>query len=57
MDERVLLVDDEGEFLDTLADRMRNRGSTVTTSMSAVYAIHNTEDADFVVYIVVLLVL
>ena len=55
MDEKVLLVDDEGEFLDTLAERMRNRGMSVTTSMSAVEAIHKTEDSDFDVIVLDLL--
>jgi DNA-binding NtrC family response regulator len=55
MDERVLLVDDEEEFLDTLAERMRNRGMTVTTSMSAVEAIQKTEAGDFDVIILDLL--
>mgnify|MGYP001553555281 CR=1 FL=1 len=31
MDEKVLLVDDEQDFLDTLAERMRNRDMQVTT--------------------------
>jgi two-component system response regulator RegA len=55
MDEKVLLVDDEGEFLDTLAERMRNRGMNVTTSMSAVEAIQQTEAGDFDVIILDLL--
>ena len=32
MTERVLLVDDEEEFVETLAERMRNRGMDVATS-------------------------
>ncbi|MGD8243322.1 MAG: response regulator [Desulfobacterales bacterium] len=47
MDEKVLLVDDEEEFLDTLAERMRNRDMQVTTSMSAVDAVHKTAVEDF----------
>jgi len=39
MTEKVLLVDDEQDFLETLADRMRNRGMTVDTSTSAMDAI------------------
>ena len=35
MSEKVLLVDDEQEFLDTLAERMRDRGMDVTTTTSA----------------------
>jgi DNA-binding NtrC family response regulator len=34
MTEKVLLVDDEEEFVDTLAERMRNRGMDVSTSNS-----------------------
>ncbi|MCG6948021.1 MAG: response regulator [Acidobacteria bacterium] len=34
MTEKVLLVDDEEEFVDTLAERMRNRGMEVSTSNS-----------------------
>lgn len=47
MDEKVLLVDDEGDFLETLAERMRNRGMDVTTSMSAAEAILKTEAIDY----------
>jgi DNA-binding NtrC family response regulator len=35
MAERVLLVDDEAEFVDALAERMRARGMEVATSTSA----------------------
>ena len=34
MTEKVLLVDDEQEFVDTLAERMRSRGMEVATSNS-----------------------
>jgi len=34
MTEKVLLVDDEEEFVETLAERMRNRGMEVATSTS-----------------------
>jgi DNA-binding NtrC family response regulator len=34
MTEKVLLVDDEEEFVETLAERMRNRGMEVATSNS-----------------------
>jgi len=34
MTEKVLLVDDEEEFIETLAERMRNRGMDVATSSS-----------------------
>jgi DNA-binding NtrC family response regulator len=55
MDEKVLLVDDEAEFLDTLAERMRHRGMQVSTSMSAEEAIRTTADGDFDVVILDLL--
>ncbi len=55
MDERVLLVDDEEEFLDTLADRMRNRGMKVTTSSSAADAIGKTDAGDYDVIVLDLL--
>jgi len=35
MAEKVLLVDDEQDFLDTLAERMRSRGMEVTTAADA----------------------
>ncbi len=43
MNERVLLVDDEVEFVETLAERMRNRGMKVDTSTSAQEAIGKVE--------------
>jgi DNA-binding NtrC family response regulator len=55
MEEKVLLVDDEAEFLDTLAERMRNRGMQVSTSMSAEEAIRTTETGDYDVVILDLL--
>jgi len=55
MEEKVLLVDDEGDFLETLAERMRNRGMNVTTSMSAAEAIKKTEAVDYDVIILDLL--
>jgi DNA-binding NtrC family response regulator len=42
MTEKVLLVDDEEDFLDTLAERMRARGMNVTTTTSAVDALRMT---------------
>ncbi len=39
MAEKILLVDDEEDFLETLAERMRNRGMNVSTSASAKEAI------------------
>jgi DNA-binding NtrC family response regulator len=47
MDERVLIVDDEEDFLEMLAERMRNRGMKVTASVSAADAIEKTEKGDF----------
>ena len=35
MNERVLLIDDEQDFLDVLAERMRDRGMQVQTTTSA----------------------
>ena len=35
MEEKVLLVDDEKDFLDALGERMANRGMNVTTTTSA----------------------
>ena len=39
MAERILLVDDEKDFLDTLAERMRGQGMDVTTATSATQAL------------------
>lgn len=39
MTEKVLLVDDEEQFLETLAERMRARGMEVTTATSATEAL------------------
>lgn len=39
MTEKVLLVDDEEQFLETLAERMRARGMEVTTATSAAEAL------------------
>ena len=51
MTEKVLLVDDEEDFLETLADRMRTRGMTVDTSTSAMEAIKriDTESYDAII--------
>jgi DNA-binding NtrC family response regulator len=51
MTEKVLLVDDEKDFLETLADRMRNRGMTVDTSTSAIDALKriDTESYDAII--------
>ena len=47
MTEKILLVDDEEEFVNTLAERMRNRGMNVSTSTSAVEALGKIEDESF----------
>lgn len=43
MSEKVLLVDDDIEFLDTLSERMRTRGMEVSTSSSGVEALKKVE--------------
>jgi DNA-binding NtrC family response regulator len=47
MDERVLIVDDEKDFLDAMAERMENRGMKVTTCTSASNAVEQTEKVDY----------
>ncbi len=47
MTEKVLLVDDEKDFIETLADRMRNRGMTVDTSTSAMDALDKIETESY----------
>ena len=47
MSERVLLVDDEEEFLDIMSERMRNRGIEVTTASSAKEALQKIEQELF----------
>jgi DNA-binding NtrC family response regulator len=49
MSEKVLLVDDEQDFLDSLAERMRARGMDVTTTTSAEEAIKKAESYDAIV--------
>jgi len=44
MGERILLVDDEEEFLDILSERMRNRGMEVVTASSAKEALEKIEE-------------
>ena len=39
MSEKILLVDDEVDFLETMAERMRARGLDVTTATSATDAL------------------
>ncbi len=45
MEEKILLIDDEAEFVETLAARMRARKMTVTTATSAVEAL-GRDDVD-----------
>lgn len=40
---KVLLIDDERDFLDALSERMRNRGLNVATAASATEAIRKAE--------------
>jgi len=51
MSEKVLLVDDEVEFLDTLSERMRTRGMEVDTSSSGVEALKKVEQEAYDVII------
>ena len=47
MTEKVLLVDDEEEFVETLAERMRNRGMEVSTTNSGADALELVDDEAF----------
>ena len=47
MKEKVLLVDDEEEFVETLAERMRTRGMEVSTSNSGANALQLVDEEDF----------
>jgi len=47
MSEKVLLVDDEEEFVETLAERMRTRGMEVSTTNSGADALKLVDDEDF----------
>ncbi|MBW6520796.1 MAG: response regulator [Desulfoarculaceae bacterium] len=47
MAEKILLVDDEKDFVDTLAERMRTRGMNVTTSTSAKDVLENIDVESF----------
>lgn len=51
MSEKVLLVDDEKEFIETLAERMQTRGMEVSTTTSAKKALEmvDTETYDAIV--------
>ncbi|WDP88863.1 MAG: response regulator [Desulfobacter sp.] len=47
MSEKVLIVDDEREFIDALAERMTARGMDVTKSLSAVEALDKVKSKSF----------
>ena len=47
MDERVLLIDDEQDFMDVLAERMRDRGMRVSTTTSPVEALDKADEGNF----------
>ena len=51
MSEKVLLVDDEVDFLDTLSERMRTRGMEVATSSSGAEALKKVEQEAYDVII------
>ncbi len=47
MSEKVLIIDDEPEFTEALAERMKNRGMDVSTSTSAIEGLKSVEDKSF----------
>jgi DNA-binding NtrC family response regulator len=47
MNERVLLVDDEQDFIDVLAERMRDRGMDVSTTTSPLAAVDMVAKGNF----------
>ena len=47
MAEKILLVDDEADFLEALSERMRTRGMDVTTSSSAKEALDAVEQGAY----------
>ncbi len=47
MAEKILLVDDEKDFLEALSERMRTRGMEVTTSSSAQEALDAVEEGAY----------
>ena len=47
MSEKVLIIDDEPEFTEALAERMKNRGMDVSTSSSAIEGLKNVEEKSF----------
>jgi len=46
MSEKILLVDDEEEFINALGERMRNRGMSVSTTTSPADAIKRVESGE-----------
>jgi DNA-binding NtrC family response regulator len=52
MKKRILLVDDEKDFVETLAERLRNRDFHVTTAFSGKEALDTLEEYNFDVAIV-----
>jgi len=47
MSEKVLIIDDEQEFTEALAERMTNRGMDVSTSSSAIEGLKSVEEKSF----------
>ncbi|MGD9949580.1 MAG: response regulator [Desulfobulbus sp.] len=47
MNERVLLIDDEQDFMDVLAERMRDRGMQVSTTTSPLEAMELAEEGGY----------
>lgn len=47
MAEKILLIDDETEFLEIMAERMHNRGMDVTTVASAKDALKKVQDENY----------
>ncbi len=47
MSEKVLLIDDEKDFLDIMSQRMENRGMSVTTATSGVDALELVKGKNF----------
>ncbi|WP_462270148.1 response regulator [Desulfobacter sp.] len=45
--EKVLIIDDEQDFTQALAERMTTRGMTVSTSSSAIEGLKNVEEHSF----------
>ncbi|MDD2464361.1 MAG: response regulator [Desulfobulbus sp.] len=47
MNERVLLIDDEQDFMDVLSERMRDRGMAVSTTTSPLKAMELAEEGGY----------